>query len=211
MIMKNLGILSLLVLLILSMGFFTSCDDNEDVTPDPVLVMTDEEQHDLLYMREEEKLARDVYNYMYTKYGLKAFKNIGKSEQKHMDKLLVIINKYGLTDPVVLSPEVGQFSNADLQSLYDALIAKGDVSLEEALVVGATIEDVDIFDLDNAIDKTNNADLLDAYANLNCGSRNHMRAFNGQLESKGITYIPQYISQAQFDTTINSDKEQCGQ
>lgn len=210
--MKNFGIFGLFLLLILSMGFVTSCDnDDDDVTPDPVLEMTAEEQHDLLYMREEEKLARDVYSYMYTKYGLNVFKNIGKSEQRHMDKLLVIIDKYGFSDPVALSPEVGQFSDADLQALYDALITKGDVSLEEALVVGATIEDVDIFDLDNAIDKTSNADLLEAYANLNCGSRNHLRAFIGQLTDKGITYTPQYISQAQFDTTLDGDHEQCGQ
>ena len=205
--MKNFGILSLL--LVLSLGIFASCTDDE-VTPTTV-ELTAEEKQDLLYMREEEKLARDVYDYMYAKYSLNVFKNIGKSEQKHMDKLLVLINKYDLEDPVALSPEAGKFGNEDLQTLYDALIAKGDVSLEEALVVGATIEDVDIFDLDNAIDKTNNADILDAYANLNCGSRNHMRAFYGQLDALNITYEAQYVSQIKLEEVLNGDHEQCGQ
>ncbi len=209
MIMKNFGILSLFVALLL--GFSTSCNDEEVNPTDTLVELTAEEKQDLLYMREEEKLARDVYDYMYAKYGLNVFKNIGKSEQKHMDKLLVIINKYNLQDPVALAPEAGQFGDEDLQTLYNSLIAKGDVSLEEALVVGATIEDVDIFDLDNAIEKTNNSDLLDAYDNLNCGSRNHMRAFNGQLENANITYEAQFITQVKLEEVLGSDREQCGQ
>lgn len=205
--MKNFGFLSLV--LIVALGLISSCEA-DNVMPTNV-ELTAEEEQDLLYMREEEKLARDVYDYMYAKYGLNIFKNISRSEQKHMDKLLALINKYNLQDPIALSPEPGKFGNTDLQVLYDALIAKGDVSLEEALVVGATIEDVDIFDLDNAIDKTNNTDLLDAYANLNCGSRNHMRAFYGQLEASGVAYEVKYISPSKLEEVLNGEHEKCGQ
>ncbi len=201
--MKIFGIL----VFILALGFTSSCKDDE-VT---VMELTASEKQDLLYMREEEKLARDVYDYLYAKYDLNIFNNIGKSEQRHMDKLLTLINKYNLEDPVALSPDAGKFGDAHLQSLYDTLIAKGDMSLEDALLVGATIEDVDIFDLDEAIDKTNNTDLLGAYANLNCGSRNHMRAFNSQLGNYSIVYSAQYITQAKLEEVLSGDHEQCGQ
>lgn len=204
--MKNFGILSLIVL---AFGFFASCKD--DTPSDTLVELTAEEKQDLLYMREEEKLARDVYEHLYEKYELDVFKNIGNAEQKHMDKLLGLINKYGLEDPVALSPEVGQFGDEDLQTLYDDLVAKGDISLVEALVVGMTIEDVDIFDLDNAIDNTDKADVIDVYSNLNCGSRNHMRAFYGQLTTADTTYAAQFITQEKMDEVVSGDHEQCGQ
>ena len=159
-------------------------------------------------MREEEKLARDVYNHLYDKWNLNVFKNIAKSEQEHMDALLGEVDVCKFDDSVL--PEDGKFNNSHIQDLYDALIVKGDLSLIDALEVGATIEDVDIFDLDNFSTKTENETLLDIYGKLTCGSRNHMRAFTGQLEIKGITYTPQFISQEQFDGILDGDHEQCG-
>ncbi|MCL4170722.1 UNVERIFIED_CONTAM: hypothetical protein GTU68_045857 [Idotea baltica] len=159
-------------------------------------------------MREEEKLARDVYLYFYDKYELNIFNNIAASEQKHMDAVGTIMEKYGVEDPA--SNESGVFTNTTLQQLYDDLIAQGDASLVEALKVGATIEDVDIRDLDDAMSGTTKTDLIDMYEMLECGSRNHMRAFTQQLNSRSETYTPQFITQAQYDEVINGAHEHCG-
>jgi hypothetical protein len=184
----------------LALSFFTSCNK------DKIIPLNDQEKSDLLFLREEEKLARDVYIYSYNKYGQNIFNNISNSEQSHMNSVLTLLNKYGLTDPLA-SNGAGVFTNSDLQILYNELTAASEVSFNNALEVGATIEDLDIRDIDTFKSHTTKSDLLSVYDNLSCGSRNHMRSFVGQLGN----YTPVYISQSQFDAIINSPKEQCGQ
>ena len=208
--MKNFGTLSLLLFAFLFVtAGMSSCDtSNDNISPENVITLTDLEEINLQFMREEEKLARDVYLYFYDKYELNIFNNIAASEQKHMDAVGTIMEKYGVEDPA--SNESGVFTNTTLQQLYDDLIAQGDASLVEALKVGATIEDVDIRDLDDAISGTTKTDLIDMYEMLECGSRNHMRAFTQQLKSRNETYTPQFITQAQYDEVINGLHEHCG-
>jgi len=171
--------------------------------------LSSEEEAALIKMREEEKLARDVYITMYQKWHQKVFNNISKSEQKHMDAILCLINKYGLTDPVG-DNGVGVFQNSDLQELYNTLVDLGNQSLVSALTVGATIEDLDIYDLMELSQEIDNQDILAVFNDLAKGSRNHMRAFYGQLVNLGESYTPQYISQELFESIINSDMERGG-
>ena len=169
--------------------------------------LSDEEIEGLLFMREEEKLAHDVYIMFYEKYNRRIFKNIARSEQKHTNAVLRLINRYELIDPVTTN-DIGVFVNQDLQNLYDALIAKGNNSLIDALAVGAEIEEVDILDLEKYIkDIVDNEDLLHVYNNLLRGSHNHLHAFNKNLEKLDVTYAPQHLDQDDFDLIINSEHE----
>lgn len=162
----------------------------------------------MLHMREEEKLARDVYITLYNKWKLPIFKNISKSETWHMHMVKLLLDKYNIPDPVEKTGNVvGVFENEDIQNLYNQLVDKGLLSLEDALTVGATIEDLDIKDLEDAIDRSDNEDIDLVYENLMKGSRNHMRAFVGMLRNNGWDYTPQYISQDYFDQIVNSPKE----
>ncbi len=163
----------------------------------------------LLFMREEEKLAHDVYIGMKAKWGVNIFSNISNAEQRHMDAVLCLINKYDLDDPVG-SNAVGAFNNANLQLLYNNLMTQGSASLKEALKVGATIEDLDIADLLERTPNMDNKDIIVVFSELTKGSRNHLRAFNRNLVKQGETYVPQYISQVLFDEIINSPKETGG-
>ena len=161
----------------------------------------------LLFMREEEKLAHDVYIVFYEKYNRRIFKNIARSEQKHTNAVLRLINRYELTDPVNTN-EIGVSVNQDLQNLYDALIAKGNNSLIDALAVGAEIEEVDILDLIRWIeDIAENDDLLHVYNNLLRGSRNHLRAYIKNLENLDVIYEPQHLEQSVYEAIINSPHE----
>jgi len=160
----------------------------------------------LSFMREEEKLARDVYITLYNKWGANIFTNISNSEQTHMDAILLLLNKYSITDPVGTNT-VGVFNNATLQNLFSQLVAQGNTSTLEAYKVGATIEDLDIFDLTNALTNIDNQDIRLVYDMLTKGSRNHMRSFNKNILGAGGIYIPQYLSQAAFDAIINSAME----
>ena len=137
------------------------------------------EKESLLYMREEEKLARDVYNAFYTRYGLRVFSNIATSEQAHMDAVLTLLNRYGLADPAAAAP--GVFNNDDLQALYDDLIDQGNASLTAALQAAVLIEETDIADLQDGLALTSHADLRAVYNNLLRASQNHLRAFSRQL------------------------------
>ncbi len=137
-----------------------------------------EEEADLLYMREEEKLARDVYLALYDKWHLTVFSNISKSEQTHMDAIWTLLDRYDLGDPV---QGPGFFTNQHLQEVYDGLIAKGTLSVHDALEVGVLIEETDIEDLKAALTRTTHKDIVRVYTNLKAGSVNHLKAFNSQL------------------------------
>ncbi|KAF0142090.1 MAG: hypothetical protein FD122_927 [Stygiobacter sp.] len=157
----------------------------------------------LQFMREEEKLARDVYLEMFKKYGIRVFSNISKSEQTHTDAIKALLVKYSIEDPVK-NDTVGVFTNADLKTLYDKLITAGNVSDVEALKVGAAIEEIDILDLKkNIIELVNNADIKFVYENLLKASGNHLRAFVKNLSSRGVAYVPQYLDKVTYDSYIN--------
>lgn len=172
----------------------------------PMEALNIDEQNSLQFMREEEKLAKDVYIALYNKWGVNIFTNISRSEQTHMDAVLLLLNKYSLTDPVGSNSD-GKFNNPDLQVLYDQLVAQGSISLADAYQVGVTIEDLDIFDLANALAKNDNQDIKLVYDMLTKGSRNHMRSFYGNIVKIGSSYTPQYISQTEFDAIVNSPNE----
>ena len=172
----------------------------------PVEPLTQAELESLLFMREEEKLARDVYLYLYEIWQDQIFLNISASEQQHTDAVLGLVEKYNLPDPAA-DKAVGEYENLDLQGLYDLLTAQGAVSLIDALIVGATIEDLDINDLNSQLLFIDNADITLVYESLLKGSRNHLRAFTSQLIDLGLDYAPVYISQKDYDAIVSSPAE----
>lgn len=162
--------------------------------------LTAEESASLLWMREEEKLARDVYLGLDDRWADRTFSKIAKSEQRHFDAIGAKIALFGLADPAL--PVVGTFSDAELQLLYDQSMATGNISLVQALTAGATIEERDIVDLTGAMAATANAVLLQTYGHLLEGSKNHLRAFVGRLDVLGIDYAPQYLDSVVFDAIV---------
>lgn len=168
--------------------------------------LSDAELAAIVFMREEEKLALDVYLAMYELWGTPIFANIADSEQTHTDTVLRLIQKYSLADPAEGKPR-GEFSDATLQGLHDSLVAQGTASLIDALIVGATIEDLDILDLGQQLALVDNQDITVVFENLQKGSRNHLRAFAGSLDKMNMVYTPVYISQQEYDEIVNSPME----
>lgn len=168
----------------------------------PVPVLTQDEVDDLLFMREEEKLARDVYITLYAWWGTGVFNTISQSEQKHTDAVLGLIEKYGLVDPVG-DNGMGEFEDEDLQKLYNDLIAMGVQSELDALYVGALIEEVDMDDILIAMGNTDQSDILNVYGNLLAGSENHLVAFVGNIEKQiDGTYEAQYLIQEEANVIL---------
>ena len=178
---------------------------------DPQTQLSTVEIEDLVFMREEEKVARDAYQVLGEQWGLVVFANIAKSEQKHMDALKVLLDAYGIVDPIVDESDIGTFSNPALQILFDDLTAAGMQSATEALKVGGAIEETDILDLQEAIGRTENADIISRYENLMCGSRNHLRAFVKQFELYGEVYVPVLMSEDELNAIVDFPTERgCG-
>jgi hypothetical protein len=168
-------------------------------------VLSDKEIAGLILMREEEKLARDVYTTLGNIWGTKIFSNISASEQTHTDAVKVLLIRYGITDPVT-KDTVGVFASKAMQDLYNTLITKGKNSLTDALIVGAMIEDLDIRDLETLKQDTTKEDILTTYNSLQKGSRNHLRAFVKNIQANGGSYTPQYISQDEYNSIIVSSQ-----
>jgi hypothetical protein len=187
-------------------GQFNSIYLNSQIATLPMQTISDEEAKSLIHMREEEKLARDVYIAMFNKYGLRIFENISSSEQTHTDAILQLLTKYAIKDPVGVNA-VGVFTDPGLQALYTSLVNSGNVSILEAYKVGATIEDLDLYDLKVDLLKVDNQDIILVYQMLSKGSRNHMRNYFSNLKSLGFTYVPQFITQSDLDAIVNSAME----
>lgn len=167
----------------------------------PIEPLNDAEIRALLYMIEEEKLARDVYLELYQRWDVPIFTNIADSEQQHIDSVLSLVERYDLTPPATMSIP-GTFEDDALQSLYNDLVANGSTSVAAAFRVGATIEDLDLADLHDELTEIDNEDITMVFENLISGSENHMRAFIRQLERSGIEYVPGYIDADYFDAVV---------
>ena len=172
--------------------------------------LTSAEAEALSYMREEEKLAHDVYLALDEEWGLQIFKNISSSEQTHTDSVKTLLDRYGVTDPAA-GKAAGVFSAPKLQDLYNKLVEQGRKSLADALRVGGAIEEIDILDLQERIARTDKADIRLVYDNLMKGSRNHLRSFTSTLKTQtGATYQPQYLSQDAYQAIVSSTIEKGG-
>jgi hypothetical protein len=166
--------------------------------------LTAAEKSDLIFMREEEKLARDVYLTLFDEWGTPVFAKIATSEQQHMDAILGLLNTYKLLDPAA-GKLVGEFVNPELQSLYDELTTRGKESALDALMVGGIIEETDIVDLQSAMETARLSNIDRVYANLLNGSYNHLRAFASNITAiTGQPYEAQVVSQDVVDAILGS-------
>ncbi len=143
-------------------------------------VLSELEEQALLFNREEEKLAGDVYETLYNKWGVAEFSTIATSESRHMASVARLLERYGLEDPVGTHP-AGQFANEELQSAYDQLVSEGSVSVQDAYQVGVSVEKLDIADLERLIGQTTHSDISRVMQNLLRGSQNHLAAFSSLL------------------------------
>jgi len=189
----------------LLLSLLVSCDKNSS---SETVALTDIEKHSLLFMLEEEKLARDTYTFLDTKWANTPFANILGSEQSHMDAIKSLLDANGIAYTVL---PAGQFSEPALQNYYNQFIVDGAISLSKALAIGATIEDLDIVDLQKYTKETNNQSVIDVFGKLECGSRNHLRSFYKSITALNETYTPQFLTVDAYNIIVNSANEKCNQ
>jgi hypothetical protein len=161
-----------------------------------------DEENDLLYITEEEKLAHDVYLFFQRKYSERVFPNIRRSEQQHMEAMANLLARYGLTNPS--KPAAGKFEDGELQELYNDLIKRGSDSRIASIEVGANIEEIDMRDLVEAIERTDEYAIKRVYGNLLEGSKSHLRAFVGRLQRLGVEYQPILLNRDEFEAIVGT-------
>ena len=167
-------------------------------------VISVQEKNDILFMWQEEKLARGAYDFMFYKYETNPFGNIRMSERRHMNEMESLVHKFGIKDPSLADTAAGKFTDAALATLYEACVSKSSLSMEEALRAGALIEETDILDLQMRIKRSSNKEIIASFEYLLMGSENHLRAFTRRLGKMGIDYKPAVLSKENFDRIINN-------
>ena len=174
----------------------------------PIEDLSVAEQESLAFMREEEKLAHDVYIRLDSLWrgSTKVFGNIANSEASHTESVRQLLVRYSLPDPTA-ALAAGVFQNTTLQNLYTQLVGAGSVSLVDGLKVGAAIEEIDMIDLNKALLETDNQDITLVYQNLLKGSRNHLRSFVSNLAKQGVTYVPQYMAEVDYLAIVTTPME----
>lgn len=171
--------------------------------------LTSHEATDLQAMREEEKIARDVYVQLFNKWSLRPFGNISGSEQVHMDMVKILLDRYELADPIE-GLAIGKFETPSMQLLHDRLLNRGGQSEADAICVGLEIEELDIADLQAACARTIRPSILTVFGELERGSRNHLRAFERWRQSYGASYTPRHLTSLAFNAIALSPHEPCG-
>lgn len=170
--------------------------------------LKNDEKEGIQLMREEEKLAQDVYQFLHDQWGIPIFNNIANAETRHFNAVGYLLETFEIPDLTL--PEMGKFQNQEITFLYDSLTQKGSESLVGALKVGAFIEEFDIADLQKLLAVNNDSIIARVYQNLLRGSNNHLRAFTGQLESRGEIYIPVILSETTFLEVVHGRHQMGG-
>jgi len=195
-----------IIIILISLSFLHACSDDDAIEESTEQILEDEDKAALLFMLEEEKLARDTYIYLNDVWSINQFDNIKDSEQTHMDAIQNLLVKYNVEFTIL---PIGEFDNKALQEYYNQFKLEGAVSKSNAFQIGATIEDLDILDLQEYIKATKNTSLIAVFENLECGSRNHLRSFVKGIVQAGDSYTPQFLTQNEYESIITGSQEKC--
>jgi len=172
------------------------CAGGTSQSPGPAAAapLTDGDARTLAAMREEEKLARDVYRALTAHDPL--FDHIAWSEQRHLDAVGRLLQRYGLADPVA-DDTSGRFPSPEVQALHDRLVSAGRASPAAAYRVALEIEELDLRDLTQARAEVRDPEIGRVYENLSRATRNHLRHFWSRIQT-GETYTPQFLDPVTF-------------
>ena len=163
--------------------------------------LTAREKDGLLFIWEEEKAARDLYNGLYEKNNMTIFLDLVRSESSHMDQARAVMEKHGLAVP---PDDPGIFQNQTLQEMHDQLLAEGLQSDQDALTVAAVFEEISIVDLEKELSASQAEDVRTVYEGLLAGSRKHLRSYVSDLKDQGIEYQPRYLEAEEFQEIVKS-------
>ncbi|QXO95341.1 DUF2202 domain-containing protein [Methanospirillum purgamenti] len=86
--------------------------------------LSDIERSDLLFMRQEEQMAHDLYMVWYEKYSIPIFRNIADAETSHASEVQFLLDRYQVPSDMIGNLSYG-YNNPEIQALADALAVGG--------------------------------------------------------------------------------------
>jgi len=172
----------------------------------PQSPVNDTERADVIYLQEEEKLVHDLNAAFAAQHpDIPLFQNIANASKVYMTADNVILQRYNIPNPE--KEAAGAFGNHKFQQMYNAGVNNGSMSAMGALSSSALLEDMHIADLEAAIGRTDNTDIIFVYRQELTASRNNLRALSQWIAAYGGTYTPTFISQSYYTNLISTPAE----
>jgi hypothetical protein len=168
----------------------------------PNAPLGESDRRTLLYVSEQEKLARDLYASLSETWRLDVFHTTSGSEDIHADALRTLLARYRLPDPSQGLGR-GEFTSVDLAERYDDLIARGRFSPVEALKAAASVEELEIQDIGSRLRRVQAPELQNVLENVVASDKHHLRSLVVALRRLGHTYAPSRLPREQFDTILD--------
>lgn len=168
-----------------------------NVSNEPTGTLSEEERADILFVFEEEKMARDVYTSLGATWSWQSIGHVARSESMHMSAAGAILDRYAVAEPKETQVS-GTYHDKQLQALYDQLMRDGSPSQLDAIKAGLYIEEFDIADIKKRMSRSDDKDVRQVYQYLLDGSYMHLRHFSMKLAQLGGTYEPKVLSKDEF-------------
>jgi len=167
-----------------------------------------DEQRDLQRIREQRKLARDLYWDLAKHWGSLVLVRLGAAEQAHLNALDTLLDHYDLSDPVA-GPAVGESGDPKFHALHAQIVEVGHRSEMAASQAGLLVEEMSLSDLAAARARTRRPEIAAVYDDLLRDSRNHLRALFRQMQRFEGEYVPQSLSLSDFEAIVWTQPEPC--
>ena len=163
----------------------------------------------VLYLHDQEKLALDLNWEFQEMWDEPIFLSLGALERRHMDELFVLMEIYGL-EPLVTTRTEGEYGDGDHMEAYAQLHSRGNVSLLEAYLAAAYVEEWDITKIRAIIDSTDEQLLIDTLTRLLADAKNHLRMLVSRIYGLSYDYKAQMLSQLEVDEICSGVKPYTG-
>lgn len=181
----------------------TSMMTRANITPvmEATSPLTADETEFLYAIREDEKIAHDVYAAFSALYpAAKTISKIMTAESSHISAAEAVLDYYEIEYPPL--SDTGIFEDADRQALYNDLITKG-TTLIKAYGTMALMEEETVYAYKSIQNQLTNSNLSLLLSQLIKASSNHLRATVRQVVKLGGSYSPAYLSDEEYQTIIN--------
>ncbi|MCC6402649.1 MAG: DUF2202 domain-containing protein [Fimbriimonadaceae bacterium] len=157
-----------------------------------------------LHLFNAERVAADVFEALSKKWGGRPFGKLAEAEATHVVAVGRILGRTGNSSTII---EQGKYSMPEFQALYDAMVKRGSVSLEEALSAGAELEEMSLRDLQAWRTEEKGTEARKVFDALIQGSANHLQACLEGRKALGLKeYVPKYLSAEDFTKYAGGSK-----
>jgi len=147
-------------------------------------------------------LTKDVNTTFYEVWQVPIFEELANTESRVITILTGTMKVMKLPVETTFLHQIGTYNHRGLQKLNDRLVLAGSNAKAEALVASAELEEHQILFLENALENTEDLDVILLYDRIRSISKDNLRDIVAELQKEGITYRPIVMSDKYFDMQV---------